>query len=788
VIRWAAQDDLTTGGAVSHPSRREFVCSAVAAAGAGPTTGAPPALPANAGANEPDVWGRTILPQPFEKEPFREVKLPQWVQNTTGVGYTLSVMTPAQRKDAADAGVTISEVGFVDPFYAYYDSKLLKRRSPHVPLDRVTNDVAQYQKLGVRVLGVYPPTLQAEVWELHPDWRRVATDTDQIPEVDLKKYPHGGMLCPLGPYGEFFIDVLCEIATAFPAVSAFSFDGLHHAGGCYCTHCRADYKRDTGNTIPKRDMQNEGFRKYLHWADRRLEALVQRMQTRLKKLNPELALVTWSTNAGRFGHLLDIPRNMSARMNLLFDAPDQEFWMDETNRGSSIVPAFGAAYAWAVSNHRVACAEPYLMSRGNPYGKDSFPAHEVERRVLLTLAHGAGPSLAVQQPDHLTPAVSRALAEVKKRAKWLTHKRPEPWGAILVSDNTRVFYGRASGQVEERYLAHVFGTFRAALEEHLPVALITDWNLTADDLAPYRLLVLPNAACLDDRQCAAIERFVARGGGLVASLDTGLCDEFGTPRKVPALSEVLGIKHQGVASAGPLGEKIDENFARALPPEYWQKRKGVWDFRRVAGPESFLDAERLSALIGKGPVTFKGPVARVEVLKGAVVHATVRAKDRAAAEDLPAVVMSKYGAGRVVYLAAGLDAAHYSLSYPYHRVVLGRAMRAAAGGEPPVRVTAPMCVHAVTVRQDKDGRRLVVHLFNDVSTTAGHGHPAEEVPLREEVLPLHDIRVAFDRSYGVKSVTLQPEGKALPVETVGGEDRVTVPALAVHAMVVAELA
>ena len=338
---------------------------------------------AAADANQPDIWGHTILPQPFEKGPFREVKVPAWVQNTTGAGYTLSVMNSAQRKEAAGAGVTISEVGFVDPFYAYYDSKLLKRRSPHVPLDRVKKDVAEYQKLGVRILGVYPPTLQAEVWELHPDWRRVATDTDRVPEIDLKKYPHGGMLCPLGPYGDFFIDVLAEIVTQFPEVSAFSFDGLHHGGGCYCKNCRANYKTDTGNAIPKRDMQDEAFRKYLHWADRKLEDLVQRMQTRLKTINPAVALVTWSTNAGRFGHLLDIPRNMSARMNLLFDAPDQEFWMDETNRGSSIVPAFGAAYVWAVSNHRVAFAEPYLMSRGNPYGKDSFPAHEVERRMML---------------------------------------------------------------------------------------------------------------------------------------------------------------------------------------------------------------------------------------------------------------------------------------------------------------------------------------------------------------------------------------------------------------------
>ena len=768
---------------MSLPTRREFVCASVAAATALPTAHAADDKPA-------DIWGRTILPQPFEKGPFREVKVPAWVRDTTGAGYTLSVMNSAQRKEAAEAGVTLSEVGFVDPFYAYYDSKLLKRRSPHVPLDRVKKDIAEYQKLGVRVLGVYPPTLQAEVWEAHPDWRRVSTDTDQIPEIDLKKFPHGGMLCPLGPYGDFFVDVLAEIVTQFPEVSAFSFDGLHHGGGCYCKHCRTSYKADTGKAIPKRDMQDEAYRKYSHWADRRLEDLVQRMQTRLKKINPDIALVTWTTNAGRYGHFLDIPRNMSARMNLLFDAPDQEFWMDETNRGASVVPAFGAAYVWAVSNHRAAFAEPYLMSRGNPYGKDSFPAHEVERRMMLALTHGAGPSIAALQPDHLKAGTAHAMSEVRKRKRWLTHKEPEPWAAILMSDNTRAFYGRSAGQVEERYLANVFGCFRAALESHLPFTLINDWNLDWNnwrDLAKYKVLVLPNAACLDDRQCDAITKFAERGGGVVASLDTGLCDEFGTPRKTPALSDVLGVTHKGAAVAGKLDDKLDENFARTLPPEYWQRRKGVWDFKRSGRPLSVLESDKLTALLGKGTVTFKGPVARVDVLPGAATEATVRAKGSPNPEDLPAVVSRKFGDAKVVYLAAGIDAAHYSLSYPYYRVALAQAMRWAASSAPPVEVEAPMCAHAVTMRQKKDGERLVIHLYNDVNTTAGHGLPAEEVPLREEVIPIHDIRVTLT-GYAVKSVRQEPEGVALEAKKAGDAVTFVVPKLNVHTMAVVELA
>lgn len=69
--------------------------------------------------------------------------------------------------------------------------------------------------------------------------------------------------------------------------------------------------------------------------------------------------------------------------------------------------------------------------------------------MLLATTHGAGPSLAVIQPDHMQKGANDALAEVQRRKPWLTHKRPEPWGAMLLSDNTRTFYGRSSGQVED---------------------------------------------------------------------------------------------------------------------------------------------------------------------------------------------------------------------------------------------------------------------------------------------------------------------------------------------------
>jgi hypothetical protein len=734
------------------------------------------------------IWERPTMAQPFDTQPFRPIRVPDWVHETVGCGYTLSAMSSEARTAAAAHGVTLSEMGFVDPFYAYYDSRLLKRRSPHVPLERLQNDIAEYNRLGVRILGVYPPCLQSEVYENHPDWRRIATNTTEIPEVDLEIHPHGGMLCLLGPYGDFFIDVLAEILTKFPDVAAFSFDGLHYGGVCYCQHCRDNYRKDAGAEIPNPDMQDPAFRRYQHWADRRMEDLVRRMQTRLKGIKPDVALVTWTTNAGRFGHFLSIPRNMPARMNLLLDAPDQEFWLDETNRGTTIVPAFANAYIWATTNHRVAFSEPYLLSHGNPYGKDSFPPQEILYRMMLALTYGAAPSIAVAQPPNLQQALYDCMEEVNRRKPWLTHKSPERWAALVMSDNSRNFYGRSAGLVEERYMASVFGMFRAAVEEHLPVTVINDWNLNDADLSAYKVLILPNTACLDDAQVAAIEHFVRNGGGLVASLDTSLFDEYGNPRKKMALGNVLGVEYRGLpdaAGAGP--EEIDVNFAQAIGPDYWEKRKNVFDFRQDTA--SFLNQGRMQTYVGDQPVTFKGPAVRVATnSEAARTIGTLRVKPGEGAAEFPGVVTHTYGSGRVVYFAAAFDAASYLYAYPYQRVALGHAIRWAAAGPPPLRVEAPMCVHATLMRQSKDGaERLIVHLLNDTNTTAHRALPQDDVPLREEVVPIHNIKITFDPQYTFREIRMEPEGQVLEMTHTENGISVTVPRLDVHTLVVGEL-
>ncbi|HLK61136.1 MAG TPA: ThuA domain-containing protein [Chthonomonadaceae bacterium] len=734
----------------------------------------------------PTIWDRALPLEADDKQPFHEIRIPDWLEDLTRVTYCFSVIDSATRDRAAQAGSQISEMGFVNPFFVNYPSALLTKHDPNLPPDYITKEIAEYKQRHVRILAVVPPGLQGEVYAQHPDWRRIPANTTVIPQVDLKEQPFGGSLCLLGPWGDAFIDLLAEALTKYPDIDAFSFDGIHHSGPCYCQHCRENYRKETGQEIPNIDMNDPAFRRYLLWEDRRLETLLMRMQTRLKGIKPGVALLTWTTNAGRFGHFLDIPRNMSARMNLLFDAPDQEFWMDETNRGNTLIPAFANAVIWAYSDHRVAFSSPYLFSHGNPYGADSFPPQEVLPRVLLALTYGARPSMALAQPAPLQGAIYESLHEIEKRTPWMTHVQPEPWAALVMSDNTRVFYGREPGRVEERYLANVLGVFRTGVEEHLPVTVIADWNLNAADLARYKVLILPNTACLSDAQAHAVADFVRRGGGLVATMDASLCDEMGEPRKDFALAEVFGIHYKGVPKIeGGKTEALDVNFLKGLDASYWEKRKNIFDFQMGKSP-LFTDP-RLHAYLGEAPVTFKGQAVAVgEGSADTSIAGTFGAHGGQGA-PLPAIVTRTYGRGRVVYCAAGFDAAYYLYSYPYQRLLLAQAIRWAACEPSSLRVEAPMCVHATYFRQrNAQGERLIVHLYNDLNSTGGHAKPDDDVPLREEVIPIHDIRVRFT-GHNITRIHLEPEGRALPMQRTKEGVEVTVPVLAIHSMVVAEL-
>jgi hypothetical protein len=628
------------------------------------------------------------------------------------------------------------------------------------------------------VLGL-PPFPPVELVKKHPDWRVHPDDAGSIRKVIPEEDKLGTRLgCNQGPWGDYLIDVCAELVRDY-AVDGFSFDGNYHPSICYCPACKTAYQKSGLGDLPKRvDLNDPAYRAYLVWRGERLEDHYRRMQSRLKKINPDAVLMSWTVNAGRYGHFLTSPRAMPTRLNLLFDLPMQEWWLDETNQGGSVAPAFGAAYLRAVADYRPCASEAYLMSRGHPYGTDSFPVHERLTRNLLALTNGSVVAESFGWPGH-EASPFEVFKQVRERERWLTRTSPLRWAGLLVSEQTRQFY--AYKNVPELFLAHQFGTFRCAMEEHLPLSLLNDWNVEAEALSRYSVLVLANAAALSDAQVATIRKYVQLGGGLVATGETSLFDELGRPRGDFALADVFGVSYQGRPRAPLL-----RPAAQVLVPklefrnEVPAQRSGTLQW----SDHPLVRDRRLQELVPRGTVTFRGPMVRVSPPKE--LEVVVWMIPEGTGQRLPAVVSRQFGKGRVVYLAAGVDAALWSYAYPYQRRLLTRALEWAAREPAPVAVQAPMCVQATYfVQSDNGGHRPIIHLFNGLNTTANHGRPDMDVPLREEVVPIPGITVTFLKD-APKSAYLEPGRRSVNPKRTAQGVMVELPPLEIHAMLVGE--
>jgi hypothetical protein len=226
--------------------------------------------------------------------------------------------------------------------------------------------------------------------------------------------------------------------------------------------------------------------------------------------------------------------------------------------------------------------------------------------------------------------------------------------------------------------------------------------------------------------------------------------------------------------------ELDTNFAIAIDENYWKERLGV--ARLTWSGHELVQDERLRRLVPTKSVTFRGPMTWVSGAKKEDI-AWLMTPEGWKKDPLPGAVCRRVGKGRVVYLASAIDAALWSYAYPYQRRLLALALSWAAAKPPPVQVIAPMCVQAAFYHQGP--KRLIIHLFNNICTTAHHGLPASEVPLREETVPIHGIRIRFDRDMP-KRCRLEPEGLRLKISREGASSVVVVPKLDLHSMVVTE--
>jgi hypothetical protein len=145
----------------------------------------------------------------------------------------------------------------------------------------------------------------------------------------------------------------------------------------------------------------------------------------------------------------------------------------------------------------------------------------------------------------LSPAM-RKYIDFYRTNRWLFQQTRDLADVAVLRSYASIAYNQPRCQLSA-ILAE-----QALIEAAVPFHLIFDKHL--ENLAPYRVVVLPDSECLSDSQIDAIRRFVEDGGGLVVVGASGLYDQWRRLRVTPGLA--------GLVDAQPTAHAYEEIVQR----------------------------------------------------------------------------------------------------------------------------------------------------------------------------------------------------------------------------------
>ncbi len=703
-------------------------------------------------------------------------------------------------------GTNAAGPGFSGGPYVIDDNNVIVDMNTRQPVDvaAIRKRVDDAHAKGLKVIGELmrmwdPETLNVK----HPDWQELPyPGAKPVTPAQAKKMPLPVTGCWNSPYGDFYIKQTIELVKQLGWDGA-NLDGFGCWTQCYCKYCREAYKHDTGKDIPYKpakvekgqvakaaidDLTNPEFRRYLKWRLNRFTQFVDKWMKGVQAYKPDFAAFFWSTGPGRWWHWSFAPlAECSDGANRLLSAPIVElFWDFPPDQGNGLLPSFVVRYYRGLTAERPVWMLPYYCTQGQQPAV--APPVECAYRLLTVITNGGRAAQGKWQNNNGLPQ-DYYTKLIKDRAPYTEKAKSTKWAAMFVSESSRLMYNVPArsalgnwwigsgvdtpdiGKIppsERRLPYHMesaIGVFRAALEEHLPLDIITEQDVEdGDRLNEYKVLIMPNTACVSDKAARKIKSFVERGGGLVAMHESSLYNEFADHRQDFALADLFKVSF----------DKLDDHTAR------WPNYKPM-TFVRVKPHEITTDPVLdLNRTYGSDALDYLGWSTVVKAKDGAEVIATRDAD--------PFIVISNTGGGRVAYIAADIGQAYFVTPYQYERKLIANSIRWAAGdAKPPVKVTAPMCVQATFYEQSFDGtHRRVVHLLNEINTTGARALPEGNSSMREEIVPISGIKVAFTDP-NIKRVHLEPEGQDLQITKTTDGAEVTVPELKLHSMVVAEM-
>ena len=394
--------------------------------------------------------------------------------------------------------------------------------------------------------------------------------------------------CPNNPqHWEIYSDYARQmlVGAGVDGYMADDVEILKDVTSCACTYCRAAFRERYGAELPEpadtdfwRNHENAQYRKWLRFRQQSVGGFHRRMRQLRDKVAPGTKLLTCQCQPAGTGLpvLWALAHDeIAPDMDVLFLEAcnafgyfsDWAFWACDAKLlqafGRGEKPVFPLYYPASVEKPYVALfSSPEARRKSRPRG---YYSNEVSKTTgaYERVVHADPKTARGRNEFFFIWAFSRLFADgwwvgsnFDLAAEGFAFGAPyaslfRRTGSVAnvalhYSRQTRDFYG---GLGDSFHVDAWRGWAMALLNENVPFDVFVDEDLVEPIPGRTALLILPNSACLSDKQVRRIRGFVKRGGRVIATGDTSLYTEDGTRRREFALADTLGVRHVSTVRA-----------------------------------------------------------------------------------------------------------------------------------------------------------------------------------------------------------------------------------------------
>ncbi|MDA2925481.1 Tat pathway signal protein, partial [Acidobacteria bacterium AH-259-L09] len=593
-----------------------------------------------------------------------------------------------------------------------------------------------------------------EFYRAHSDW--FARDINGQPYRAADRY----ITCIHSPYyDEYIPNILREVIGREKPVGITdnSWSGLDRNRICYCKYCVEKFHAASGKDLPKaKDWDSAVYRQWIKWNyARRVEVWDLNNRTTKAAGGPHclwLGMVGGDpiSQGGRFRDMKEILGR--AEMIMLDDQgrSDSIGFQENAEMGKRLHGLLG----W----DKVIPESMAMYQRAPTFRK--AVASKAEARMWMV----SGFAGTIQPWWHHVGAYQwdrRQFRTAEPVYRWyeanqayLVKRRPVATVGVVWSQENADFYGR--DEAHELVALPYYGVIQALVRARIPYLPVHADHIDPDG-SGLSLLILPNLAVMTKTQIVSVRRFVERGGGLLATGEASLYEEWGDKRSDFALADLFGARftgrRHGSTGEAQTGQGSDHTYLR-LHPE-----AGADVYGPKSGSEPPVSGKRHPALRGfedTDILPFGGFLQEVKTDGKTVVPITLiphfpvyppeTSWMRQPRTNIPALVLNAPGTGgRRAYLAADIDRRFARDNLPDHGDLLANLVRWAAGENIPLAVEGPGLIDCHLYHQPG---RLILHLVN--LTSAGTWRS----PVHD-LIPVGPLRVKVKLSEDVSAKSLK---------------------------------